>query len=849
MSKGKKRTILMMLCCLIAASCLYETMFRSEMEAANESQPMKKDNHKVTIASEMSALSDGMGMIAENEYLQLFIDKKTTEVSVREKRNGQVWSTNPIDHANDSIATAINKTNLASQLIISYFNDKGHESFMNNEEESIKKNQFEITLVDNGVKITYEIGSSEKGLSSIPKAVGKERFEERILNKIADEAVRNKLRTRFFYNEEKQQYERKKMQDYVVKDVVAVLESIGYTAEDAQEDNQMVESGDQAENVAPRFTIPLIYQLEGENLIARIATDEVIDSDAFPLHTMQLLPFFGAANNETEGYMFVPDGSGVLIYLNNNNNAARAYEVPLYGIDQTPLQNSRTQVQYTQVSRFPVFGMKQENHAMFAIIEQGDAQATITADTSGKLNSYNRVGATFKMKDMEPVVFRTGSVTKQVPKYSEMYDSGLQIRYAFLEDSSADYTGMANYYRDYLIKHYGLTRHKSGSDTSFVLELIGSIPVRKNFVGIPYQSTEAVTTYSQAIEILESLQQRGISQIQLKYSGWFNKGVQHRLPSSIKLDSILGGKKKFEKLLNYAEENNIEVYPDVAFQRVYENGKGFKASKDATRFLNRKSTKSFDDDIVTTNPSDMLYYLLSPRKLTGVVDKFLKNYESFDSDGVSLRDLGEDLNSDVTSHETVNRQEAIGIIGENLQKIKEETGKIMLSGGNAYTLPYAKTIVNAPLTSSKFNIADEDVPFYSMVLHGYVDYAGKPINLGRDQDQRTALLKTLETGSNVFYQWFYAQPTIIRDTKLNSLYSPHYGDWFEEAVQLYNESNAILRDVQDQTIKGHRKLADEVFETTFEQGKKIIVNYNKSAVTVDDISIEAQGYRVIGGGL
>src|SRR4029453_15631175 len=132
------------------------------------------------------------------------------------------------------------------------------------------------------------------------------------------------------------------------------------------------------------------------------------------------------------------------------------------------------------------------------------------------------------------------------------------------------------------------------------------------------------------------LQQRDITPNQLKYSGWFNKGVQHRLPSSIKPDSILGGKKKFEKLLNYAEENNIEVYPDVVFQRVYENGKGFKTSNDATRFLNRKSTKSFDDDLVTTNPSDMLYYLLSPRKLTGVVDKFLKNYESFDSDGVSL---------------------------------------------------------------------------------------------------------------------------------------------------------------------------------------------------------------------
>ena len=59
---------------------------------------------------------------------------------------------------------------------------------------------------------------------------------------------------------------------------------------------------------------------------------------------------------------------------------------------------------------------------------------------------------------------------------------------------------------------------------------------------------------------------------------------------------------------------------------------------------------------------------------------------------------------------------------------------MLITGGNAYALPYADQIVNVPMESSHFNIVDETVPFYQMVIHGSIDYAGSPINLHDEQD-------------------------------------------------------------------------------------------------------------------
>ena len=43
---------------------------------------------------------------------------------------------------------------------------------------------------------------------------------------------------------------------------------------------------------------------------------------------------------------------------------------------------------------------------------------------------------------------------------------------------------------------------------------------------------ESLTTTEQAIQILEELRDGGITNIQLKYSGWMNGGLRQDLPAS-----------------------------------------------------------------------------------------------------------------------------------------------------------------------------------------------------------------------------------------------------------------------------------------------------------------------------
>ena len=66
------------------------------------------------------------------------------------------------------------------------------------------------------------------------------------------------------------------------------------------------------------------------------------------------LPVWGGGDG-CRCYMFVPDGSGALINLNNGCKNA-AYSQNIYGID--PVVQSYVVTEYTEDARIPVFGMK-----------------------------------------------------------------------------------------------------------------------------------------------------------------------------------------------------------------------------------------------------------------------------------------------------------------------------------------------------------------------------------------------------------------------------------------------------------------------------------------------------------
>ncbi|MBR2568304.1 MAG: hypothetical protein IKE34_03855, partial [Paenibacillus sp.] len=334
---------------------------------------MDKDQHKdaqrLNTAEEKQALLQ-MEKMAENEHLKLYLNKTTAEIAVVDKKSGYTWFSNPQSRQADTIATPLYQAELASQLIVNYFSENGQLIRMNSYDESVMKQQFSIEPMDDGVQVTYLLGNAGDKRGRIPQAIHKNQMESKILSKLPDDDARKRWLSRYRLDEGTGIYRLRQLQDYIAEEMAAQLSEIGYTEEDAQADEGEVEIEQTKTKQKPEFEIVMQYQLDGEQFIAAVPTDKIVYKPTFLIASIDALPFFGAAGQEANGYMFVPDGSGALIQLNSNKLNAEPFVMPLYGSDE--MFQIEEQWQVNEKARMPVFGMKQDDQAWMAVIEDGD---------------------------------------------------------------------------------------------------------------------------------------------------------------------------------------------------------------------------------------------------------------------------------------------------------------------------------------------------------------------------------------------------------------------------------------------------------------------------------------------
>ena len=167
----------------------------------------------------------------------------------------------------------------------------------------------------------------------------------------------------------------------------------------------------------------------------------------------------------------------------------------------------------------------------------------------------------------------------------------------------------------------------------------------------------------------------------------------------------------------------------------------------------------------------------------------------------------------------------------------------MVEGGNAFILPFVDHILKAPVGGSNFTVLDRTIPFYQLVLHGFVNYAGQPFNF--TPGYRKNILRSLETGASPYYLWTYSPSSLLKETDYDHFYSSYYADWLDEAGKVYQEINRVLQELQDQRIIDHQRLQEQVYQTTYEDGTAIIVNYNQEPVRINGLQIKEEDYLII----
>jgi len=612
------------------------------------------------------------------------------------------------------------------------------------------------------------------------------------------------------------------------------------------------------------FKVPIEYRLDGENLVVNIdpagieypdnVTNDLGKKVTYLLTQVDLLPYFGAGDRGTDGYMFVPDGTGSIIYFDNGKTHLNPYARRIYDQDHAvsvPSANVKT-----YINSFPVFGIKHEDRALFAIVEHGATICSLNGDISGRRISYNTLYPSFiifersvsslqgDMPDIHNasaqwVVSGGGSINVYQPK---IYDQKIQVRYAFLDETKADYVGMAHYYQDYLVSRGVLKKIQPQTQIPLMLEIIGAVQDRRPILGVPRDVVVPLTTFAQAKSFVSELHTQGITNLSVTYNGWMKNGVSHYYPDKARLETKLGSAAEFMELNKLIVSSGGSFYPAVNFQHVKYDRlfDSFFSMSDASRSLVRTIATSVDP--VTGLP----FYILSPAKLDGLVDSYLASQQRYGLAGIHLTDLASRVYGDYRRNRVVLREEAAEIIARQLAKISQDYGlEIQSDGILAYALPYVSSIINLPLEHSGIDITDDAVPFVQIVLHGYVEYAGEPLN--RVGDYLDYTLKMVELGAYPYFQVFAAEPSVLKGSLYSDYYTGQFSKSADDIVRVYRELNSVLERVQDQRIVDHQKVEDRVFLTVYENGVQIVTNYNLEPVEVNGEQIAPKSYRVFEG--
>ena len=426
-----------------------------------------------------------------------------------------------------------------------------------------------------------------------------------------------------------------------------------------------------------------------------------------------------------------------------------------------------------------------------------------------------------------------------------------------------NYVEMARCYRDYLEAKGELTLMETVADSlPLYIEALGTIEYIKKVLTFPVSAMLPLTTFEDVLTIYNELssvkatflakadeyqamadnapeddpelkenylqkveeykalaaQYDGcdINNINFRLNGFSNEGVEGYYPTKVKWENALGGKTGFKELISSAasisatDGKTLGIYPDFDFMYIGRNkmfdGVGTRGY--VARGIDNRYTR-----MRTYDPTNRMYSLggkavLSTDILGGLFDKFEANYAKYDWKYVSLSTFGSELNSNLDEDNPIDRDKSLGYITEALASASDKGYSIMVDQGNSYTYKYIDHILNISIDSSQHTYCSYSVPFLAMILHGYVSYAGSPINYSGSNDYD--ILRAIENGASLLYILCYDNTIKLKnDPDTTKYFSVNYEYLYEHIVSNYNELNGLIGNLQDYIITDHKVILAE----------------------------------------
>ena len=587
------------------------------------------------------------------------------------------------------------------------------------------------------------------------------------------------------------------------------------------------------------ISMNVYVNLDDDGLHVRIPSEEIKEEDKnYLLAGISVMPLMGATyNNETPGYMMIPDGSGALIrYGSVDSTLASQYAFTYYGSNigsqySVSIYSDRYE---SKELTMPVFGFVNgvNQDACLGILEDGSTLANLTISPVGSFNmKVNSMYPTFRLRY---TYYLYGVNLSMIENFQS---DNISISYRYLSNDSANYVGLANSYQDYLLENNQLV--KQASDTyKLRIDYLISDSVKSMF-GYTNQEVTSVKAINSFMSVLDDNNINYISVLK----GWNKKGSSGATPYQLKYFTKAGSKKSFKDLIQEAQEkgNTIYLYNDYVLS--YDRG----ISNNSDIAYNNLMLKMKYNDAAKVLFNDYAY--LSPDASLKYANKNINKYQKLGASNIALGTIGNKLFSYNLKKTNYTREDALEVYDKLLSTLDSKYG-LALYQPNSYFYKYTKDYLDAKVYSNTYQMYSDNVPFVSYVLKGYIDLYGDYLNFNA-------------IGSDMYLRYldYAVYPSYILTEKIsyNLKYTDSYhyyttaiSDFKDEILSSYNTYKegyeAILNSKVVKRITPDNGISIIVYQNldTLEY-TTLMINYQVNDYIYDTYTIPSKSYIVVGG--
>ena len=515
------------------------------------------------------------------------------------------------------------------------------------------------------------------------------------------------------------------------------------------------------------------------------------------------------------------------------------------------------QSEYAQELRMPIFGVingiEPSTHGMLAIIESGvdtaNLHITLGSTTgTGKKATYTGTNAAYVSVDtLEHARVRiNGAYEADSPTY--VSDSGhiamdFTIRYKPYTQA-VTYFDLAMDYRDYLAAQSDVEITAPEGPKTYV-EVMGAVTLIDRFIGVPYDNITSMSTYKDVEAIIAELPEGSVVQ----YDGAFNGGVISELNNGARLVEENGTLEEMKSLLAAAEKKGVQLYWQVNLSRVYDNGRTYIPFLHALRDFSNEVAEIYlytPDTAKFNGRWDPIrsYTRVSPKYLPTLAEAFVAEVKEQGLDiNLAIGDLGHDVFADFRYNNVINQAQANALVKTALDTLAAESA-LTLNDSAASLAPMADYVVNVSRTSSDYASFYATIPFRQLALRGLTQLVGQDVNLN-SRSLQYYLLQAAETGMGVKYTVTAQNPDILKSSHFEAVYAAYWAEWKDEIAEAARQCAELSAVIGGQQITDHVILAENVFQTTYENGVRVITNYTAQPYESADGMVEAGTWLLV----